>query len=189
MSVAVGLLVALAVLLPPGREVALRAARARRRTRKSEPAPTQDASLALDLLAAALSSGVPTGAALSAAGDAVGGALGLSLVRVGHAMSLGAPPSVAWQVANHDGDHGADDAALATLKRQLELCLSAGVAAGAVLRAGADAERRRSRRDRETRAARLGVRLVLPLGLCVLPAFIALGVVPVVYALARDFLG
>ncbi len=42
--------------------------------------------------------------------------------------------------------------------------------------------------DREARqaAARLSVRLVIPLGVCFVPAFIALGVLPVVIALAGD---
>lgn len=47
------------------------------------------------------------------------------------------------------------------------------------------------RRDRATKeaAARLGVRLVLPLGLCYLPAFVALGLMPVIVSFLGDLLG
>ena len=54
-------------------------------------------------------------------------------------------------------------------------------ATAASLRAG------RQARDREA-AERLAVRLVLPLGLCHLPAFIILGIVPVVVGAGADLL-
>ncbi|GAA1150906.1 hypothetical protein GCM10009672_24390 [Nesterenkonia lutea] len=44
--------------------------------------------------------------------------------------------------------------------------------------------RRRQRVDEQ--AARLGVQMVLPLGLCFLPAFILLGVAPVVLGLVQE---
>jgi pilus assembly protein TadC len=43
--------------------------------------------------------------------------------------------------------------------------------------------RRRRNREAEKRAAALGVRLVIPLGACALPAFVCLGVVPVLLSL------
>ena len=46
---------------------------------------------------------------------------------------------------------------------------------------------REALRDREA-AERLAVRLVLPLGLCHLPAFIILGIVPVVVGAGADLL-
>lgn len=53
-----------------------------------------------------------------------------------------------------------------------------------LLRHGAELERRRIQRSVELAHARLGVRLMLPLGLCYLPAFIALGVIPVIAHIA-----
>ncbi|WP_418606028.1 hypothetical protein [Georgenia sp. SUBG003] len=44
-------------------------------------------------------------------------------------------------------------------------------------------------REAQEAAARLGVRLVLPLGLCFLPAFVLLGLVPVVLAAGGAVLG
>ena len=46
----------------------------------------------------------------------------------------------------------------------------------------------RAARARED-AERLAVRLVLPLGLCLLPAFVLMGLVPVMIATGGDLLG
>jgi pilus assembly protein TadC len=58
-----------------------------------------------------------------------------------------------------------------------------GAPSAAVLRSSAAFERRAELRRAERRAAELGVRLVVPLGLCALPAFVCLGIVPVVISL------
>ena len=50
-------------------------------------------------------------------------------------------------------------------------------------RAEAEEERRSAAAEAEHAAAVLGVRLMLPLGLCILPAFLLLAVVPVVISL------
>ncbi len=60
---------------------------------------------------------------------------------------------------------------------------AAGVPAAALLRAEAEELRRHARADAATRAARLETRLLAPLGLCVLPAFVLLGVAPILLAL------
>ena len=60
-------------------------------------------------------------------------------------------------------------------------------AAAVVSRAATDL--RASQRERtELAAARLGVRLVLPLGLAVLPGFVLLAVAPIVLGLATSVL-
>jgi len=60
----------------------------------------------------------------------------------------------------------------------LELSRAAGVPAGELLRASAAQERHRARVDGRTRAARLSSQLLIPLGVCTLPAFLLLGVAP-----------
>jgi tight adherence protein B len=70
----------------------------------------------------------------------------------------------------------------------LSFSRSAGVPAAALLRAEAEELRRRSRTGAQLRAARLGTRLLLPLGLCILPAFVALGVAPIVIAILSSTL-
>jgi pilus assembly protein TadC len=59
--------------------------------------------------------------------------------------------------------------------------------AEAVQRVAADA-RRRQEAEGHRRAARAGVLAVLPLGACFLPAFVLLGIVPVVAGLAGPLL-
>jgi tight adherence protein B len=60
---------------------------------------------------------------------------------------------------------------------------TAGVPVIALLGAEADGARRESRAAAAERAVRLETRLLLPLGLCVLPAFVLLGVVPIALAI------
>lgn len=66
------------------------------------------------------------------------------------------------------------------LQETLDLARRAGVPAAALLRAAADDVRDDVAAEALAAAERLGVRLVLPLGTCVLPAFVLVGVVPVV---------
>jgi len=60
----------------------------------------------------------------------------------------------------------------------LALSRSAGVPAAELLRASAALARHRARVDGRLRAARLATKLLLPLGVCTLPAFLLLGVAP-----------
>jgi len=84
-------------------------------------------------------------------------------------------------------------AGLAALGSEADAVLAfsraAGVPASALLLAEAGELRRRSRSDARRRAAELGTRLLLPLGVCILPAFIALGVAPLVIAIVSSTLG
>lgn len=60
----------------------------------------------------------------------------------------------------------------------LALSHSAGVPAAELLRAAATLARHRARTDGRMRAARLSSKLLIPLGVCTLPAFLLLGVAP-----------
>ena len=62
----------------------------------------------------------------------------------------------------------------------------AGVPAAALLHAEAEECRRMARADGQRRAVELGTRLLLPLGVCMLPAFIALGVAPLVLSIVSS---
>lgn len=66
----------------------------------------------------------------------------------------------------------------ARIRSVLDLSRSAGVPAGELLRASAGQERHASRVDGRMRAAKLSTRLLIPLGVCTLPAFLLLGVAP-----------
>ena len=64
----------------------------------------------------------------------------------------------------------------------LALSRRAGVPAAELLRSEAEQDRRAARTQAQLRAAALGTSLMIPLGLCVLPAFMVLGVAPLMLA-------
>ncbi|WP_434995119.1 hypothetical protein [Arthrobacter sp. Ld5] len=72
------------------------------------------------------------------------------------------------------------------VRQGLRFGTATGAPSAALLHAHAAQLRRRRNREVDRRAAALGVRLVMPLGLCSLPAFICLGIVPVVLGLLPD---
>ncbi|MFK0728836.1 type II secretion system F family protein [Rothia sp. BD8] len=72
---------------------------------------------------------------------------------------------------------------LRILREALDIAVRTGAPAAALLRAQAGRIRNRRHRDAQKQAAALGVRLMLPLGLCSLPAFVCLGVIPVLIGL------
>lgn len=76
---------------------------------------------------------------------------------------------------------GAEDDAAETAA-VLELSRRAGVPAAELLRSSADEARRTATAQAERKASVLAVTLMLPLGLCILPAFMVVGVVPLVIA-------
>jgi tight adherence protein B len=76
----------------------------------------------------------------------------------------------------------AGDAALAAVDAVLDLSRRAGVPAGDLLRSEAEEARRAARAKAAADAAVLGVKLMLPLGICILPAFMLLGVAPLLIA-------
>lgn len=82
-----------------------------------------------------------------------------------------------------------DDDSDAVIDEVLELSRRAGVPAAALLRSEAEQARRAARSDAEEQAAKLNVTLMLPLGLCVLPAFMLLGVAPLMIAVISSTVG
>jgi tight adherence protein B len=83
----------------------------------------------------------------------------------------------------------APDGTDAAIDDVLELSSRAGVPAAALLRSEAIEARRIARSDGERKAATLGVLLMLPLGLCILPAFMLLAVAPLLIAVISSTVG
>ncbi len=136
--------------------------------------------LVLDLLASCLAGGAALPAAASAVAAAVPGPAGRRLSAVAAALAVGAPPGEAWGAL---AGTAAEDA-LAPAARALARAADGGApVAAAVSRLAAEA-RADARARGEQAARRVGVLAVAPLGLCFLPAFVLLGVVPVVAGLA-----
>jgi hypothetical protein len=133
-----------------------------------------DAALVLALVEAALTTGSAIPTALVAVGRAIEGDSGAALERAGSALVLGATWSTAWSGA---------PAAARPARDALESAWVAGAPPVPGLRARAERLRRERRRAVRTAAARLAVHLVLPLGACFLPAFVLVGLVPIVLSL------
>jgi hypothetical protein len=139
--------------------------------------PVQSA-LALDLLAAALAAGSPPAAAAEAVGAALDGPPGRRLTVVGAAARLGASAEQAWSRP----DAGPSD--WDGLGRLFARAESDGTALAPRLRQLADEHRARAHHAALAAARRAGVLAVVPLGLCFLPAFVLVGVVPLVVGTA-----
>lgn len=99
---------------------------------------------------------------------------GLQCDVVAIALSGGVSVDRALQVVADAGGGAAEPAT----DEILRLSRRAGAPAVDLLRATAGSARHRSRTDGRMRAARLGSRLLIPLGVCTLPAFLLLGVGP-----------
>jgi hypothetical protein len=150
--------------------------------RAEEPARTRvEVPVLLELVAAAIRAGAGVPRALEAVGDAVGGADGRSLRVVASGLRLGSDWDAAWVDAA-----GATD--LDPLRRALRGAWADGAAPGEALRAAGQELLQERRAAARTAAARLGVRLVVPLGVCFLPAFVLLGLAPVLLSLGVDLL-
>ncbi|WP_081639737.1 type II secretion system F family protein [Actinomadura flavalba] len=140
-----------------------------------------DLPIAVDLLAACLRAGTPWHDALSAVATAVGGPLADDLEMVVTQLRLGADPADAWRTL-------ADRPESATLARTaLRVTTSGATLAPALARLAAD-RRRQARADAMTRARTAGIHALAPLGLCFLPAFVLLGIVPAIAGIASTLL-
>ena len=104
---------------------------------------------------------------------------GLCAELIAIALSGGVSLERARRIAA-DAQGGPEDSDIA---RILDLSRSAGVPAAELLRAAAAMARHRARTEGRMRAARLSAALLLPLGVCVLPAFLALGVAPMLISI------
>jgi Flp pilus assembly protein TadB len=140
-----------------------------------------DLPCAADLLAAALRAGAPPDVAARCVGAAVGGPLGGRLVRVDRALRLGAPADEAWSYLGDD--RGAARVVAAAVRSQ-----HSGAAFASALTRVAEDLRADHLIAADAAARRAGVLIVLPLGLCFLPAFVLAGLVPVIATVLGDVL-
>ncbi|MEV0846431.1 type II secretion system F family protein [Streptomyces sp. NPDC049954] len=137
--------------------------------------------LAADLLAACVAAGAGPVEAAEAVGDSLGGPVGTRLAQVAAEIRLGGDPARAW--AGFGALPGAGG-----LARLLERATASGApAADPVTRLAADC-RARWNRAATARARRAAVLVTAPLGLCFLPAFLVVGVAPVLIGLAGALL-
>jgi pilus assembly protein TadC len=139
-----------------------------------------DLPAACDLLGVCLSAGVPVAGALAAVGEATPFPLGPELRGVAALYRMGADPRRAWADVPPE---------LAGLGRVLVRAGESGSTVAPALRALAADSRAAARAATEAAVRRAGVWVLAPLGLCFLPAFVCLGVVPLILGIAGDVFG
>ncbi|KUF15603.1 hypothetical protein AT728_25785 [Streptomyces silvensis] len=133
--------------------------------------------LAADLLASCVTAGAGPVEAAQAVGESLGGPVGERLASGAAQVRLGGAPADAWRQVGRIPGAGA-------LARLLERAAESGVPTAApVARLAADC-RAEQGRAATAGARRAAVLMTAPVGLCFLPAFLAVGVVPVVIGLA-----
>ncbi|MEU1269984.1 type II secretion system F family protein [Streptomyces sp. NPDC005799] len=138
--------------------------------------------LASDLLAACIAAGAAPVVAAQAVGEALGGVVGDALARGAAEVRLGGEPAEAWRrLGTLPGAQ--------PLARLLERADVSGLPAAAPVARLATEARADWARAATERARRAAVMVTVPVGLCFLPAFIAVGVLPVVIGLAGGVLG
>ena len=143
---------------------------------RAEPG-LRDPAMMLELVAAMLDAGSGIGRSLELVAAAASPDYQRSLRPVVAALAIGADWDTSWR-----GSEG-HSAEILALRDALGFAALTGAPSSAILYAQATRMRRERFRSAEKRAASLSVKLVVPLGLCSLPAFICLGVVPVLLAL------
>lgn len=150
------------------------AARARKRRQLAIELP-----LAAELLAAALSAGCSIAGAVDVVGHALDGPLGRALRRCAASAAVGVRPEQMWAALR-------DEDGLVSLARVLDAAIVRGTSPVPALHRIAEDARLAARWSAQGRARALGARAAAPLGLCFLPAFVLLAVVPLVATSGSD---
>ncbi|CAN5221466.1 hypothetical protein BH18ACT9_BH18ACT9_13440 [soil metagenome] len=137
---------------------------------------------AVDLLAACLAGGHPPGNAAEQVAEAVEGPVGEELKTASARLRLGVDPVSVWQEIGHHPQLG-------PLGRCVSRALDSGASVAEAMTRLAEDLRRDARSRVESRARGVGVKAAVPLGVCMLPAFVLIGVVPLVAGSVGALLG
>ncbi|MCC3328208.1 type II secretion system F family protein [Nocardia abscessus] len=188
------LLVATALVLLPGRVAVRRRLHALRGTRPRGPAASSrrrnqaaDAlavASVLDLLAACLRAGLPMAAAARAVAPEAPEPIGEALRRAADSLALGADAATAWERVARDSNARPGAEEIESLARMARRSARSGSSLAAAVTELAEQRRSAVEDSAAAKAERAGVLIGGPLGLCFLPAFVCLGIVPVVIGLA-----
>lgn len=147
-----------------------------RASREARADAARDLPHLVDLLAATLRSGAAPAAALASVCAACPGAAADRLDPVLARLRVGLPAAEVWRVLSYD-------AVLAPLGHTLARAEASGSSVADAIERLADDLEREALASVEDRARAVGVRAAVPLGLCLLPAFILIGIVPTVAGL------
>lgn len=140
---------------------------------RHEERVARDLPQVVDLLAVTLAAGTDPVSALAAVTAAVDGPVVAQLRAAQHALALGRDPVRVWrETAQRPG--------LAALGRTMSRAVESGASVSDALHRLAEDLHAAATLEAESRARTVGVRAAAPLGLCLLPAFVLVGVVPLV---------
>lgn len=134
-----------------------------------------------DLLAAGLRAGLPVPATVRAVAAEFTGTAEAALLEVADSLALGADPVSAWERAVRHPD-------TAELARSARRAARTGSGLAGVAEGIAAQERASMAEQAQARAQRATVWISAPLGLCFLPAFLCLGVAPVVVGMLEQLM-
>ncbi|BBY24169.1 hypothetical protein MSTO_43740 [Mycobacterium stomatepiae] len=137
-----------------------------------------------DPLAVCLQAGMAVSTATAAIAGSAPPKLARVLRRAADLLALGADPAVAWSISRDKSVDVQTDALLRLARRSA----SSGAALADGVAELADQARHDAAHAAAAAAERAGVLIAGPLGLCFLPAFVCLGIVPLVAGLAGDVL-
>ncbi len=144
--------------------------------RRERAEVARDLPLLVLFLAAALRAGAATSNAVRQAAAALPGPCADRLLVAADRLALGVPPARVWSALASDPELGAVGRSLARAERT-------GAPVAVVVERLADDLAAASRAQVEDRARGVGVRAAVPLGVCLLPSFLLLGIVPLVVSL------
>ncbi len=153
-----------------------------RRPRHRRLPVTEDLPVVVGLLAAGMRAGATLPSCLTSVSRAARGELGTELAGVAERLRLRASPRAAW-------DSPALPAPLVAVGQDLARAADTGAPVADLLDRHVMDLRRAWRAAGVARVERLSVLVVAPLGLCFLPAFVLIGVVPVAAELLWTALG
>ena len=183
LAAAAGALTSVAVGWPAGPVAGLAVAVAiwwfLRRARRPPKADPMTVAATWDLLAACLRAGLPVPTAITAVAGELPPTAAQALRSSADLLSLGANPHTAWSPAISCPD-------TAALARGARRAAQSGTALADLVTDQAATVRANATDMAEATAQRAGVLITVPLGLCFLPAFVCLGIAPVVAGLASQ---
>ena len=154
----------------------------KKRSRDTTGPLLAQAPIVADLLATAIAAGATVAEGLRVVAQAVEEPIRSRLQAVMTALDMGADPHTAWS-------SWLDEPALSPIAQAIIRSQHSGSPLSTVLDAAASDMRQAHRADIEARARAAGVRAVAPLALCYLPAYLLVGVVPVVAGFASTLFG
>ena len=148
-------------------------------SRRRPPASMATVAVTAQLMVIVLRGGLPIDAAMHRVGEHLPRALARDLLPVTAAYERGDDSTEAWRSA---------PSVWAPVVAALTVAERAGIAPAALLLSAAGTVLRRESEARESVIGRVSVRLVLPLGVALLPAFMCTTVIPLVIVMTSGFL-